>query len=146
MACQDLRSHVCDSAIVGGANLILSHTDTVAMTEQGVLSLDGKCKSFDANADGYGRGDAVSAIYIKRLTDALRDGDPIRAVIKATCVSGDGRSNGMTMPDPISHERLIRRTYRLAGINDVSQTAMVECHGTGTHVSKIPTSRDCLPI
>ncbi|KAI9151993.1 Highly reducing polyketide synthase VdtX [Paramyrothecium foliicola] len=133
-ACQDLRTGVCDSAIVGGANIILSPLDNAAMTEQGVLSPTGECKTFDATADGYGRGEGVSVIYIKRLSDALRNNDTIRAVIKATCVSGDGRTNGMTVPDPSSHERLIRKTYRLAGIEDISQTAMVECHGTGTPI------------
>lgn len=105
------------------------------MTEQGVLSPEGICRTFDARADGYARGEAVSAIYIKRLEDAVRDGDPIRAIIRATCISNDGKTPGLTAPDSISHANIIRKTYQLAGIDDISKTAMVECHGTGTPVS-----------
>ncbi|KAI0127974.1 beta-ketoacyl synthase domain-containing protein [Xylariales sp. AK1849] len=133
-ACQDLQGGVCTSAIVGGVNIILSPRATIAMTEQGVLSSTGVCRSFDADADGYGRGEGVCAIYLKKLTEAVRDGDSIRAVIKSTCVGSDGRTQGMTVPDPVSHERLIRRAYHMAGVSDLSKTAMVECHGTGTSV------------
>lgn len=133
-ACQDVQSGNCASAIVGGVNMILSPRMTASMAEQGVLSPSGACKSFDASADGYGRGEGVTAVHIKRLADALRDGDPIRGVIRATATSNDGRTNGMTVPDPASHERLIRRAYAMAGISDLANTAMVECHGTGTNV------------
>jgi acyl transferase domain-containing protein len=92
------------------------------------------CKTFDASADGYGRGEAVNAIYVKRLSDALRDGDNVRAVIRSTSVNDDGRTNGMLTPSPIAQEKLIRQAYRRAGIADLSKTAMVECHGTGTTV------------
>jgi len=98
MACQDLRSGDCSAAVVGGVNLILSARETVVMTAQGVLSPTGSCKSFDAAADGYARGEGVSAIYIKKLADAVRDGDPIRAVIRSTCVGGDGKTMGLTTP------------------------------------------------
>ncbi|PGH15529.1 hypothetical protein AJ79_02311 [Helicocarpus griseus UAMH5409] len=134
LACQDVQSGNCTGAIVGGINLIITPRTTVALTEQGVLSPDGMCKTFDADADGYGRGEGVSAIYIKKLSDAIRDGDPIRAVIRSTCVAADGKSAGFTMPNPESHEKLMRRGHRLAGIHDFSKTAMIECHGTGTPV------------
>ena len=134
MACQDLQSGNCTSAIVGGVNLILDARETVVMTEQGVLSPTGSCKSFDAAADGYARGEGISAIYIKKLADAVRDGDPIRAVIRSTCIGGDGKTAGLTTPSPEAHERLIRYGHELAGITDLSKTAMVECHGTGTPV------------
>ncbi|KAF4945826.1 hypothetical protein FGADI_11645 [Fusarium gaditjirri] len=135
LACQDILSGDCaDGAIVGGINLIITPRTTVALTEQGVLSEDGRCKTFDADADGYARGEGVSAIYIKKLSDAVRDRDPIRAVIRSTCAAADGKTAGFTMPNPESHEKLMRRGHRLAGISDFSKTAMVECHGTGTAV------------
>lgn len=136
MACQDIRSGECTAAVVCGTNLILTPRDTVIMTEQGVLSPSGSSRSFDADADGYGRGEAVNAILVKKLSDAVRDGNPIRAVIRNTCISGDGRTPGLTVPNPSSHEKLIRRAYRAAGIKDLSTVAMIECHGTGTAVSQ----------
>lgn len=81
-ACRAIQNGDCKSAIVGGANLILGPGMTQAMTEQGVLSPEGSCKTFSADADGYGRGEAINAIYIKPLDDAVRDGNPIRAVIR----------------------------------------------------------------
>ncbi|KAJ0161949.1 Lovastatin diketide synthase LovF, partial [Colletotrichum tanaceti] len=133
-ACRDLHSGDCSSALVGGANLILTPKDTAVMHQNGVLSPSGTCKSFDADADGFARGEGVSAIYVKRLSDAVRDGDPIRAVIRSTCVAGNGRTPGLTTPNPAIHERLMRRGHEIAGIADLSKTAMVECHGTGTPV------------
>lgn len=136
LACQDIHSGDCaDGAIVGGINIIITPRTTVALTEQGVLSEDGRCKTFDADADGYARGEGVSAIYIKKLSDAIRDGDPIRAVIRSTCIGADGKTAGFTLPNDESHEKLMRRGHQLAGITDFSRTAMVECHGTGTAVS-----------
>ncbi|KAK1993234.1 beta-ketoacyl synthase domain-containing protein [Colletotrichum falcatum] len=131
-ACQDLHSGDCSSALVGGVNLILTPKETAAMHQNGVLSPSGSCKTFDADADGFARGEGVSAIYIKRLSDAVRDGDPIRSVIRSTCTAGNGRTLGLTTPNPEVHERLMRRGHKLAGITDLSKTAMVECHGTGT--------------
>ncbi|KAI9759233.1 MAG: Type I Iterative PKS, partial [Geoglossum simile] len=133
-ACQALYSGECMSAIVGGTNIIISPRLVVTMTEKGVLSPTGSCKSFDADADGYARGEAVSAIYIKKLRDAIRDGDPVRAVIRSTCISSDGKTPSLTMPNAGSHEALIRRGHHIAGIYDFSKTAMIECHGTGTKV------------
>ena len=104
---------------------------TVAQTEAGVLSPTGECKTFDATANGYSRGEAVNAILIKKLSDAVRDKDPIRAVIRATASNCDGRSKGITTPNPESHEKLIRRAYQRAQLQ-FSDTGFVECHGTGT--------------
>ncbi|KAH0423585.1 hypothetical protein CcaCcLH18_12055 [Colletotrichum camelliae] len=134
MACRDLHGGDCTSAIVGGVNLILTPKDTTIMHQQGVLSPTASCKSFDAGADGFARGEGISAVYIKKLSDAVRDGDPIRAVIRSTCLSGNGRTPGLTTPSSQSHERLMRRGHQIAGITDLSKTAMVECHGTGTSV------------
>lgn len=124
----------CEAALVGGANLILAPGMTTVMTEQGVLSPDGSCKSFSADANGYARGEAITAIFVKPLHQAVKDGNPIRAVIRATAVNVDGKTPGMSAPSTAAHEAMIRRAYQIAGIDDFSQTAMVECHGTGTAV------------
>lgn len=107
---------------------------TIAMTEQGVLSPTGQCKTFDAKADGYGRAEAINAVYIKKLSDAVRDGDPVRAVIRATSTNCDGKTPGMACPSSESHESMMRRAYQTAQLPDLSRTAFVECHGTGTAV------------
>lgn len=133
-ACTSIEKGECSAAVVAGYNLILTPTMTMIMTSKGVLSPDGSCKSFDANADGYGRGEAVDAIYIKPLKDALRDGNPIRAVIRGSAVNSDGRSAGFTVPSADAQEDVIRKAYHAAGISDLAETPFVECHGTGTTV------------
>lgn len=133
-ACQAIYSGGCHSALVAGTNLIITPTMTIAMTEQGVLSRTGHCKSFDAEADGYARGEAINALYIKKLSDALRDGDPVRAVIRGTSTNCDGKTPGIAYPSSDSHESMIRRAYQVARLPDLSKTAFVECHGTGTAV------------
>ena len=107
---------------------------TLAMTEQGMLSPTGSCKAFDATADGFARGEAVNVILIKRLDNAIQANDPIRAVIRSTAVNCDGKTPGMACPSAESHEIMIRRAYEVAGISDVSKTAYIECHGTGTQI------------
>ncbi|KAK1621893.1 polyketide synthase [Colletotrichum phormii] len=134
MACQAIRNGDCDGALVCGASLIFSPAMMLALSDQGVLSPSGTCKTFDASADGYGRGEAVNAIYVKKLSQALRDGDTVRAVIRGTGVNCDGRTHGMLTPSPTAQEALIRHVYEQAGISDLSETAVVECHGTGTAV------------
>ncbi|KAH8658158.1 KR domain-containing protein [Xylariales sp. PMI_506] len=131
-ACLSIRSGESDSAIVAGSNLIMAPGMTKDMSEQGVLSPDGSSRSFDADANGYARGEAVNMVYIKRLSDALRDGNPIRAIIRATSSNADGKTAGLSVPNFESHEMMIRKAYETAGISDLSATAFVECHGTGT--------------
>ncbi|OJI96712.1 hypothetical protein ASPVEDRAFT_119070 [Aspergillus versicolor CBS 583.65] len=133
-ACMAISRGDCQGAIVGGVNLIMAPGMSAAMSEQGVLSPDGSCKTFSADANGYARGEAVSAIFIKRLSDAVRDGNPVRAVIRGSATNSDGRGTaaGIYVPNDIAQEALIRRTYEIAGISDLSETAFVECHGTGT--------------
>jgi acyl transferase domain-containing protein len=133
-ACTAINAGECDAAIVGCCNLILSPRMTATMQELGVSSPSGYCHSFDAAADGYARGEAVSAVYLKKLSDALRDGDPVRSVIRSTCLNAGGRSSTLSAPVAAAHETLIRRCHELAGISDFSRTAMMECHGTGTPV------------
>jgi acyl transferase domain-containing protein len=124
----------CEAAIVGGSNLILAPAMTAFMTEKGVLSPQGSNKTFSADADGYARGEAITAVYFKPLDAALRDGNPIRAVITSTMSNHDGNTQGITYPSAETQEAMIRKAYQAAGITDFSQTAFVECHGTGTAV------------
>ncbi|KAI2827547.1 hypothetical protein CBS147345_6499 [Aspergillus niger] len=121
-ACQGLRSGHCSAAVVAGTNLILTPTMTSVMNQNGVLSPSGKCQTFDRNADGYGRGEAVNAVYIKRLTDALKDGDSVRAVIRSTAVNFDGRTAVMTNPSGLAQEALIRTAYKQAQIDRICDT------------------------
>ncbi|KAK4941986.1 Type I Iterative PKS [Elasticomyces elasticus] len=133
-ACGAITRGDCTSAIVAGANMILGPSMTQAMTEQGVLSPDGSCKSFDAEANGYARAEAINAVYVKSLEDALRDGNPIRAVIRGTSSNCDGKTLGISQPRAASHEDMIRKAYTVSGVETLSDTAYIECHGTGTAI------------
>lgn len=135
-ACSAMAKGDCTSAIVGGTSILMAPAMTTALSERGTLSPDGSCKSFSAAANGYARGEAIVAIYLKPLRDALRDGNPIRAVVTGTAANSDGKTHGFSVPSASAHEALIRHTYRLAGITDedISKTAFFECHGTGTPV------------
>jgi acyl transferase domain-containing protein len=134
MACEAIRNGECEGALVGGTSLMFSPTAWQTLHDQGLLSPTGECRTFDAAANGYARGEAINMIYVKRLSSALRDGDNIRAVIRGSAVNSDGRTQGMTMPSGTAQAALIRHTYALAGIEKLSETAFVECHGTGTPV------------
>ncbi|PGH14046.1 hypothetical protein AJ79_03316 [Helicocarpus griseus UAMH5409] len=131
-ACQSLRNGDCDSAIVAGSNLIITPSQTISQTEAGVLSPTGQCRTFDASANGYARGEAINAILVKKLSDAVRDKDIIRGIVRATSVNCDGRSAGISSPNPKAHERMIRHAYKIADIPRPTDTPFVEVHGTGT--------------
>ncbi|KAJ5748316.1 ketoacyl-synt-domain-containing protein [Penicillium nucicola] len=131
-ACQAVLAGDCESAVVAGTNLILTPTMTTTMSDNLVLSPTGVCRTFDAGADGYGRGEGVNAIYVKRLVDAMRDGDPVRAVIRSTATNCDGRTPGITTPGSATQMQLIRKAYQRAQIQDITNTGFFECHGTGT--------------
>ena len=103
------------------------------LSNMSFLSHDSRCFSFDHRANGYARGEGVSVVVIKRLSDAVRDGDTIRAVIRSTGSNQDGRTPGITQPDQNAQEKLIRETYQKAGL-DMSYTRYVEAHGTGTAI------------
>lgn len=133
MALQAIRLGEISAAIVCGTNLILAPGMTISMSLQMALSPKGSSKSFDASADGYARGEGVTALYVKRLDDAIRDGNPIRAVIRSSASNADGKTNGLAMPNPLAHEAVIRQAYANIGLN-MSETAMVEAHGTGTKI------------
>ncbi|KOS22576.1 Lovastatin nonaketide synthase [Escovopsis weberi] len=134
-ACKAIAAGDCESAIVGGTNLVLSPALSSVLSAYGVNSAEGRCRPFDAAAAGYGRGEAVSALFVKRLDHAVRDGNPIRAVIRATVCNDDGKTPGITQPNTNAHEALIRAAYRSAGLESRHhETGYFECHGTGTAV------------
>ncbi|KAI0436975.1 hypothetical protein F4803DRAFT_571702 [Xylaria telfairii] len=123
-----------DGAIVGGTNLILDAAVQMAVDKMGVLSHTSTCHTFDASADGYGRAEGIGALYLKRLSDALRDGDPIRGVIRGTAANANGKTSGITQPSAIGQEAVIRAAYAFAGNLNPDDTSYFECHGTGTPV------------
>ncbi|CAH0052157.1 unnamed protein product [Clonostachys solani] len=133
LACQAIHTGQASSALVGGVNLMTNPAKTETMVHFGVLSKGVSSKSFDADADGYARGEAVSMIYIKKLEDAIRDGNPIRAVIRSAVSNADGKTSGLTKPSGAIHESLIRSAYRAAGLeSEIGRTGFFECHATGT--------------
>ncbi|KAJ8133487.1 hypothetical protein O1611_g146 [Lasiodiplodia mahajangana] len=134
-ACNSLRARDCEAAIVGGVNLILTVDQHMNTAKLGVLSPTSACHTFDASADGYGRAEGAGALYIKRLSDAIKDGNPIRAVIRATAVNTNGKVDGMgiTYPNGAGQERVVRMAYEKAGL-DPRFTPYAELHGTGTPV------------
>ncbi|KAL8981793.1 MAG: hypothetical protein Q9205_003521 [Flavoplaca limonia] len=134
-ACHALRSRDCDAAIVGGVNLILTVDQHMNTAKLGILSPTSICHTFDESADGYGRAEGAGALYVKRLSDAIRDGDPVRGVVRSTAVNTNGKVDGMgiTHPSAAGQERVVRSAYEKVGL-DPSQTAYAELHGTGTPV------------
>ena len=120
-------------AIVGGCNLILTPEMTLTLDAAGVLGPDGKSYSFDDRANGYARGEGFGALVLKRVSDAIRDGDVIRAVIRNSSTNSDGRSPGITQPTKRAQAALIKHVYTRAGL-DPSLTRFFEAHGTGTAV------------
>ncbi|KAJ4205641.1 hypothetical protein NW767_003703 [Fusarium falciforme] len=131
LAAQSLRSRESSLAIAAGAGMILTPNTMMPMTALNFLSPDGKCFTFDARANGYGRGEGIGVVVLKRLQDALKDNDTIRAVIRATRVNQDGHTTGITLPSKEAQVENITSIYESAGL-DFNQTAYVECHGTGT--------------
>ncbi|USP81656.1 polyketide synthase PKS2 [Curvularia clavata] len=128
---QSLRTKESDMAIITGVTILNYPGDINGMSHQGFLSPDGRCFSFDHRANGFARGEGVGTVIVKRLSDALRDGDTIRAVARGTGVNQDGRTPGLTLPSSDAQERLIKTTYASAGLN-FDDTTLVEAHGTGT--------------
>jgi acyl transferase domain-containing protein/NADPH:quinone reductase-like Zn-dependent oxidoreductase len=130
-ACQALWTGQCSMALAGGVNVILRPEMPIAMCKGGFLAEDGQCKSFDARADGYARGEGAGFVVLKRLSDAVRENDPILALVHSTGVNQDGRTNGITVPSGEAQEALMREVCAQAGI-DPRKVAYVEAHGTGT--------------
>lgn len=132
-ACQAIRGGECDLALIGGVNVIFRPETLIAMCKGGFLSRDGRSKSFDARADGYGRGEGAGVVVVKRLSAALADGDRIHAVIRGSGVNQDGRTDGITVPNGEAQADLIRQVLDR---NDCAPETVtyVEAHGTGTAV------------
>jgi acyl transferase domain-containing protein len=131
LACQSLRLRECGVAIAAGMNVILSPQVTVAHSKGLPLAPDGRCKTFDARADGYTRGEGVGVVILKRLSDAVADGDRIHAVVRGSAVNQDGLTNGLTAPNGRSQREVIQRALK-AGRLQPAQVGFVEAHGTGT--------------
>ncbi|MGH8259275.1 MAG: SDR family NAD(P)-dependent oxidoreductase, partial [Steroidobacteraceae bacterium] len=126
-----LRSGECEAALIGGVNVIASPDITIGASQAGMLSEDGRCKSFDKSADGYGRGEGVAALYLKPLGRAERDGDHIYGLICGSAENHGGKASSPTAPNPLAQQELIVAAYRDAGI-DVRTVGYIETHGTGT--------------
>lgn len=131
LACQSLRTGECNMALAGGVNLILSPEASIGLSKLKALSQDGRCKTFDASADGYGRGEGCGIVVLKRLSDAIASNDNILAVIRGSAVNHDGASNGLTAPNGSAQEALLRKALDNAGV-EPDQIQYVEAHGTGT--------------
>ncbi|TWT93744.1 Phthiocerol synthesis polyketide synthase type I PpsC [Stieleria varia] len=133
MACESLQRCDTSVAFAGGVNALLLPDFYVAFSQLGVLSPDGRCKTFDARANGYVRSEGAGMVMLKRLSDAQRDGDQIHAVIRASVLNQDGRTQGMTVPSGDAQQALVRRACQIADI-DPAAIQYVEAHGTGTPV------------
>ncbi|MEU1849965.1 type I polyketide synthase [Streptomyces sp. NPDC019990] len=131
LACRSLRGGECDTALAAGVNVLLSPAVTASFEQAGALAADGRCKPFDAAADGITRGEGCGVVVLKRLADARRDGDRVLAVVRGTAVNQDGRSAGLMAPNPTAQEELLRDALRDARI-DAADIDYVEAHGTGT--------------
>ncbi|MWC28973.1 type I polyketide synthase [Paenibacillus sp. MMS18-CY102] len=133
MACQSIWSGESTVALAGGVNVMLKPDYFVALSKPGMLSPDGRSKTFDSSANGYVRGEGAGVVVLKPLSQALADGDPIHALIRGTAVNQDGSSAGITVPRGEAQEALMREAYERAGV-DPSEVQYVEAHGTGTAV------------
>ena len=131
LACQSLALDECDLALAGGVNLVLSPHPTIAMAQSWLLARDGRCKSFDAGADGYGRADGCGMVLLKRLDDALADGDIIHAVIRGSAVAHRGRGKALTAPAAEAQVGVIRAALERAGL-EPGAIGYVEAHGVGS--------------
>ena len=118
-------------SLVTGCNLIFVPEATHALSNMSMLSPDGRCHSFDHRGSGYARGEGIGALILKRLPDAVRDGDTIRAVIRSSGTNQDGHTPGITQPNKDAQEALIRDTYTKAGL-DMASARFFEAHGTAT--------------
>ena len=131
LACQSLRQRECHLALAGGVNLILSPKGHIVFSEANMLSPDGRCKTFDAAANGFVRGEGCAMVVLKRLSDAIASGDNILAVIRGSAVNQDGMSSGLTVPNGPSQEAVIRQALENAGVSP-ERIGYIEAHGTGT--------------
>ncbi len=131
LACQSLRNRECSTALAGGVNLMLASQPYSILSKMQALAKDGRCKTFDASADGYGRGEGCGMVLLKRYKDAIADNDQILAVIRGTAINHDGSSSGLTVPNGLAQEKVIKSALKNATI-DPQRVNYIEVHGTGT--------------
>lgn len=132
-AVEAIRRGDCDMALAGGVHLTLTPSGSLVFSRSGMLAEDGKCKTFDAQADGYVRGEGVGVVFLKRLSDALRDGNPVYGIVRAVAENHGGQAESLTAPNPQAQTALLREVYRKAGI-EASSLGYIEAHGTGTRL------------
>lgn len=132
LACQSLQANESEMAIAGGINVILSPDLTIQLNNLGAINPDGHSRSFDNDANGYARGEGSGVLILKRLDKALRDGDPVRAIIRGSGVNSDGWTQGITMPSGEAQEALIRSVYERNGL-DFASVQYVEAHVRENH-------------
>ena len=132
-ACVSLRNNECHTAIVAGVNLMLTPAGLVIMGQSGMLSSDGKCFVFDKRANGMVPGEAVVAMVLKPLSKAEADGDPIHAVIRASGVNYDGKTNGITAPSGVAQTELLKTVYERARLHP-EEVEYIGTHGPGTKI------------
>ncbi|BBM86753.1 type I polyketide synthase [Candidatus Uabimicrobium amorphum] len=131
MACENLRNKTCDMAVAGGVNLIISPEPTINFCQAKALAKDGRCKTFDAKADGYTRSEGAGVVILKPLSQAIIDNDKIYAVIRGSAINNDGLTNGIMAPNGLSQEKVIAAAQKNAGVR-AHEIQYVEAHGTGT--------------
>src|SRR5262249_970933 len=131
LACQSLRNGESSMALVGGVNIILSPEVTVAFSHAHMMAANGRCKTFDSRADGYVRGEGCGVVVLKRLSDALKDGDTVLAVIRGSAVNQDGRTAGIAAPSGEAQQTVIADALAQAGVS-AEELSYLEVHGTGT--------------
>jgi phthiocerol/phenolphthiocerol synthesis type-I polyketide synthase D len=131
LACQSLRRGESDQALAAGVNLILTPENSIACSRWGMLAPDGRCKTFDAGADGYVRSEGAGVVVLKRLSDALRDRDPVWAVVRGSAVNQDGPSSGQTVPNGPAQQAVLRQALAAARLTP-GDIDYIEAHGTGT--------------
>ncbi|OQX02908.1 MAG: hypothetical protein BWK80_56895, partial [Desulfobacteraceae bacterium IS3] len=131
LACQSLRRKECDMALTGGVNLMIAPEITISFSKANLMAADGRSKTFDAAADGYVRGEGCGVVVLRRLSDALVNGDNILALVRGSAVNHDGPSGGLTVPSGPAQERVIRQALA-SGKVEPSEVDYIEAHGTGT--------------
>lgn len=131
LAIQALRRKECSIALCGGVNAIHHPRNLIVFSQANMLARDGRCKTFDDSADGYGRSEGCATVVLKRVSDALRDGDRIIAVLRGSSVNQDGESGGLTVPNGTAQELVMRRAIANAALRP-TDIGLVEAHGTGT--------------
>ncbi|WP_066022305.1 MULTISPECIES: type I polyketide synthase [Clostridium] len=131
VACKAIESGEIDTAVVAGVNLMITPSIHICFSKLGAISPDGQSKSFDASADGYGRGEGAGVLILKRVKDAEKEKDNILGIIRGTAINQDGRSNGLTAPNGLSQEKVIKKALNSANLNP-NDIDYIEMHGTGT--------------